>query len=232
MYSAQLQLRTQGYLRQQAVIGRERCDELTRALRAVAGSEATQSSVRLEESAEKVISAVLEEPRLRALVAQVLGPDWVVVTNRHNHVVIDRGAGSRGTRMHRDLLHWSRNPITVLVMLECAADDPAAWPSLIPGSQLWPTSDVSNGGGYWLDEAPEHELSEQAVKVPMSPGDVVVMDGMTFHSAGIGSSDHARVMLTLCLRTPDELTGEVGPNEQLVEGSVQYEGQARWRKHG
>jgi hypothetical protein len=39
-------------------------------------------------------------------------------------------------------------------------------------------------------------------------------------------------MVSLCLRTPDELTGEVGPNEQLVAGSVSYEGQPRWSNHG
>ena len=212
------------------MVGHQRCRELTRALTATADS--ANGSVRLEEPAGDVIAAVLEEAGIRALVEQLLGPSWVLVTNRHNHVVIDYGGGSRATRMHRDLLHWSRSPITLLLMLDCPEDDPRAWPSLIPGSQLWPTSDASNGGGYWLDEAPEREAAAQAVKVPMRPGDVLLMDGMTFHSAGVGSSDRARVMVSLCLRTPDELTGQVGPNEQLVTGSVSYEGQPRWSNHG
>ncbi|MEV0285627.1 MULTISPECIES: phytanoyl-CoA dioxygenase family protein [unclassified Kribbella] len=197
-----------------------------------AGPVQADESVRLEDPAGEVIAAVLEEPGLRGLAAELLGPSWVLVTNRHNHAVIDHGGGSRGTRMHRDLLHWSRSPITLLLMLDCAPDDPQAWPSLIPGSHLWPTSEPSNGGGYWLDEAPEPELAGQAVKVPMNPGDVLVMDGMTYHSAGLGSPDRARVMVTLCLRTPDELTGEAGPNEQLVAGSIRYEGQPRWRRNG
>ncbi|WP_371406287.1 phytanoyl-CoA dioxygenase family protein [Kribbella sp. NBC_00662] len=234
MSSAQLHLRTYGYLKRQAVVSRERCAELTQELKSHCAPDAdlSKGSLRLEEPAEAAIASVLQESALRALIAQLLGPDWLLVVNRHNHVVIDQGRGSRATRMHRDLLHWSRNPITVLVMLDCGEDDPVAWPSLIPGSQLWPTAEQRNGGGYWLDETDEAESLQQAVKVPMCPGDVLVMDGMTFHAAGAGSEQHSRVMMSLCLRTPDELTGEVGPNERLIAGSVRYEGQARWRAHG
>ncbi|MFI5691705.1 phytanoyl-CoA dioxygenase family protein [Kribbella sp. NPDC051586] len=233
MSSAQLQLRTHGYLKRQALVSRERCAELTQELKSAAASiDPANDSLRLEDPAEAAIASVLQVPALRTLVTQLLGPSWVLVVNRHNHVVIDRGDGSRATRMHRDLLHWSRNPITVLLMLDCAENDPLAWPSLLPGSHLWPTAEQSNGGGYWLDETPESEQVQQALKVPMSQGDVLVMDGMTFHAAGAGSPEYARVMMSLCLRTADELTGEVGTNEQLIAGSVRYEGQSRWRAHG
>jgi ectoine hydroxylase-related dioxygenase (phytanoyl-CoA dioxygenase family) len=185
----------------------------------------------LEEEAEKAIAELLATPELRDVVEEVLGPDWVVVTNRHHHIVIDRGCGSRANRIHRDLLHWSRDPLTLLVMLDCDEHDQLAWPSVLPGSHLWPVKGPANGGGYWLDEQPERDLAQQAVKVPMAPGDVLVMDGMTYHAAGVGRSDQPRVMATLCLRTPDELTGRIAANEELAAGAVRYEGQARW-PHG
>ena len=91
MHSAQHHLRTQGYYRRPAAVGRERCRDLTQALATAAGPVAADESVRLEDPAGEVIAAVLEEDGLRGLVTELLGPSWVLVTNRHNHAVIDHG---------------------------------------------------------------------------------------------------------------------------------------------
>lgn len=187
--------------------------------------------MRLEDPAHDVLVQVLAGSALRSAVSGLLGDSWALVVNRHNHVVVDRGAGSRAVRVHRDLLHWSRNPVTLLVMLDCDESDPAAWPSVLPGSHLWPVEGSPNGGGYWLDETPQRELATQTLKVPLRPGDALFMDGMTYHSAGTGSVLAPRVMASLCLRPFDELTGEVGTNEEPVAGLPRYAGQSRWRSH-
>lgn len=193
-------------------------------------ADASGRRVRLEsvESHIDVGGLLLRSRQLVDALEGVIGADWVLLLNRHNHITFDYGQGTRGARAHRDSLGWTRGYVTVVVMLRGGSLGDA-WPSVIPGSHLWPVDAPRNGGGYWLDEGTHSEsLRDQALKVPMAAGDVLLLDPQLFHAAGRGSDLEPRCVLTLALRAVDELLGEVTPNESLIRGSVQYSGQRSW----
>lgn len=160
-------------------------------------------------------------------VADLLGPNWVIILNRHNHVTVDYGCGMISCRLHRDSLHWSRSFLTVLIALQMP-DCYLSWPRLIPGSQMWPIGAPSNGGGYWLDEDDSQDLNDQAVSVNLKAGDILFVDPFTFHGAGTGWLSKPRVVLTLALRSTDELALVPADNELVLSGAHSYEGQAEW----
>jgi hypothetical protein len=235
MNSELLHLRTTGYLLCKSVLTAVAITDLMAAVRTRPAEAVTRNppaTERYDEEAAAVMQGLLAHEGIRDLATRVLGHNWVSVQNRHNHVVIDRGAGSRAARIHRDLLHWTRAPLTFLVMLESGLGHAESWPIVVPGSHLWPISGPSNGGGYWLDESEEASLASQALSVPMSAGDVLIMDGFLFHAAGVGHPAAPRVMATLSLRTPDELerTG-IAPNERLVAGVHEYHGRQERAHH-
>lgn len=160
-------------------------------------------------------------------VTDLLGPNWTVVLNRHNHITIDYGCGTSSARLHRDSLNWSRSFLTALIPLQMP-DRYLSWPRLIPGSQLWPIEAPSNGGGYWLDEDHSRGLREQAVPVRLNAGDVLFIDPLTFHGSGIGERFKPRLVLTLALRSSDELAIAPAQNELITSGTHSYKGQTAW----
>ncbi len=161
--------------------------------------------------------------------SDLLGPNWVIIHNRHNHITLDYGDGASSSRLHRDSLHWSRTFLTVVIALQMPGAH-ASWPRLIPGSQMWPIGAPPNGGGYWLDEDDRQHLGEQAVPVELKTGDMVFIDPLTFHGAGTGSPLEPRVVLTLALRSTDELSLKLADNELMVSGVHSYAGQAEWAR--
>jgi len=165
---------------------------------------------------------------LRDAISLLLGARWCALLNRHNHVVIDRGAGKSADRLHRDCLHWTRRYVTCVVML-AAAVDAASWSRVLPGSQRWPIDGPRNVGGYWLDEGPYAELAAQAVFVSMRPGDALFMDPLMFHASGAGTATLPRATLTLALAASDELAREPAPNEVELGAARIYAGQQSWR---
>jgi hypothetical protein len=165
-----------------------------------------------------------------SLVGDLLGPNWVIIRNRHNHITMDYGTGTISSRLHRDSLHWSRGYLTAVVALQMP-EFHMSWPRLIPGSHMWPIGAAPNGGGYWLEEDHLQHLGEQAVPVELKTGDVVFIDPLTFHGAGIGARSKPRVVLTLALRSTDELSLNLADNELVVNGIHSYTGQAEWARN-
>jgi ectoine hydroxylase-related dioxygenase (phytanoyl-CoA dioxygenase family) len=73
-------------------------------------------------------------------------------------------------------------------------------------------------------------LGEQAVSVEVKAGDAIFLDPLVFHGAGSGTKSKARVVLTLALRSVDELAMGVAANELLVGGAHHYAGQEEWMR--
>jgi Phytanoyl-CoA dioxygenase (PhyH) len=184
--------------------------------------------VRLEGVASNMpVLKDLANSRFCEYTEQLLGQDWLIILNRHNHITIDYGAEGKSKRFHRDASHWTRSYINVLIMLS-AETLHIYWPKIVPGSHLWPISGPSNGGGYWLDEDANKRAVDQALSVPLQTGDMLLLDPFVFHAAGYGVPSNPRIVLTLAIRTGDELALHDGPNELRVSGGHAYRGQQGW----
>jgi ectoine hydroxylase-related dioxygenase (phytanoyl-CoA dioxygenase family) len=215
-----------GYLVAPGVLGAATLQTLTSlVVSRTSGTCDLEGFVRHECAMEEFqLLAKLESSQLFALWTELLGADVVAILNRHNHITIDTGRGSKAAALHRDSLNWSRTYLTTMMLL--AGNDHRAWPRLVPGSHRQSPRGPTNGGGYWLRQDVRHFLAEQAVAVPIKPGDVVFMDPMLFHAAGCGSVSMPRIALTLAVRAVDELAGNTPQHERLILGAQNYQGQA------
>ena len=137
-------------------------------------------------------------------------------------------------RFHRDVLHWSRPNITVLIYLQ-ETSQVNGCTEIIPGSQYFefvPASNRPEHGGTWMDE---HEcyrgMDSQALPVPSSVGDILLLDSLVFHTPGINYTDETRVAITASYRSVDELLLLDDPNVRLVSGQRVYCGnELSWEK--
>ncbi len=190
-------------------------------------SQVTETEWRLERADEHL---ALEGLWMAASINEALGllhpRSTYLVRNRHNHVGVSFGGGYRSSRFHRDAQSWDNAYTTVLVPLS-GFDHTDSRVQLIPGSNHLTPDGPLNGGGYWLDEGPYASLAAQAVEVNLRPGDVLLLDPMTFHAAGFGRATLPRVMLSLGVTAGNELLLQQMGNLRLIRGEgVPYEGQA------
>jgi ectoine hydroxylase-related dioxygenase (phytanoyl-CoA dioxygenase family) len=185
-------------------------------------------SVRIEGAAQFFeLFGLLRNDAFRNHSTQLLGPNWSLLLNRHNHITIDYGSGLDGIRTHRDSLQWSRPFLSVIIGLAMPSSS-HAWPRVIPGSHLWPVGAPPNGGGYWLDEDENSDMRDQQVFVRLAPGDALFLDPLTFHRAGSGFATEPRIVWTVALRASDELAMDRQANEILMCGDHVYAGQEGW----
>ena len=154
----------------------------------------------------------------------LLGPNIDFIRNRHNHATVGLEPTYR-SRIHRDILQWSRNIVSVIVYLDDCSDTPSAT-RVIPGSHLLPSVGTPNNGGTWMEEhAIYSDLTDQWVAVPASAGDILLLDGLAFHAAGLASGDNPRRVITLAYTSVDELSqGEDPRSRVLVRGQRLYRG--------
>jgi ectoine hydroxylase-related dioxygenase (phytanoyl-CoA dioxygenase family) len=228
----QLFFRQMGYLIDRRVFSQEACRALSEEVR----SNCATSIIGPQESAR--IEGVTENYNLREWLGsqtfadcatRLLGPNWNVILNRHNHITIDYGGGLASGRSHRDSLQWTRSFLTAIIGLDMP-ESSQSWPVIVPGSHLWPVAARPNGGGYWLDEDDQRDMSDQEVLVRLGPGDVLFLDPMTFHRAGVGFKTQPRIVWTIALRASDELSLYQPANELIVQGEHVYAGQDRWER--
>jgi hypothetical protein len=225
-----------GYFRIDNVIEDELVDEL---LTCVAGecphlnSKVTAISAtkqyRMYEQHNPTMSRLVEHPNVMAAISSILGPNVVFVTNRHNQSAMNY-AEEVDTRLHRDILHWSRNVITVIAYLS-DANEQNGCTHVIPGSQHLPLVGVpqESGGGTWMEAHEEFVgLLDQAVPVPVRKGGILIFDGLLFHSAGKNRTQLPRPAVVLGYRSVDELDANPDPSTQIVVAGRQiYRGNDR-----
>ena len=147
----------------------------------------------------------------------LLGPNIEFVRNRHNHVYLrDRGS-SASLELHRDVRHWSRTIVTVLVYLEDTNLENGCT-HVVPGSHILPDFvDLNDGNSV-------HQIAlNQIIPVPMKAGELLAIDSMIIHSAGKNRTDGTRMSMTLGYHTRDELSLD-NPKRVLVRGERIYKG--------
>ncbi|WP_076784799.1 phytanoyl-CoA dioxygenase family protein [Parafrankia discariae] len=219
-----------GYLRVPGVIGSEECDNLcgiADRIGAIAHDDHVVNrpdSMRINHAVatdSAFLAAATSDPLISRLVP-IIGSHIELVENRHNHLSVYRSP--RVDRLHRDVLQWSRSILTVLVYLSDCTDLESAT-RVIPGSHLWPSTGAPNNGGTWLDQSAVYSmLSEQAVPVPASAGDVILMHGQLYHAGAGASASGPRTVLTLAYRSVDELSADEFQRYRLVKGQRIYRG--------
>lgn len=173
---------------------------------------------------DPVFTEALKYPVLAGALANILGPNVVLVQSRHNHATLNR-RGDIPFRLHRDILQWSRPIITAIIYID---DAPAERGSthVVPGSHLEPFAGMppDGGGGSWADDHVEYRhLLDQSVSVPMESGDALLLDSLAFHSVGVNATDSSRISTTFALRSVDELD-RASDRHVLLFGSWIYKG--------
>ena len=176
-------------------------------------------------------SSLLIEP-LKCL----LGPNIEFLTNRHNHASVIRSSNNE-KRLHRDILHWSRPMVAVLIYPQ-DSDVSNGCTEIIPSSQHLPfisprNSDLPKHAGTWLDEYKIYKgFENQALPVFMKKGEILIFDSLAFHTPGINSTDETRYAITAAYHAVDELLPiECNKHRILVSGKRTYCGnQYNWEK--
>ena len=168
-------------------------------------------------------------PQILSMLSCLLGPNVVFVKNRHNQAAVNR-PGEAEPRLHRDVLQWTRNIVTVVAYLQDSTIANGCT-YLIPGSQYLPFVGVPqpDGGGTWMDEHNElREMAGQALPVPVQRGGVLIFDSLAFHSVGPNTSNTDRISIVLGYRSADELEHPpLGDAQLLVSGRPIYRGNDR-----
>ena len=138
--------------------------------------------------------------------------------NRHNHVYLrDRGS-TASLELHRDVRHWSRTIVTVLLYLEDTNLENGCT-HVVPGSHILP--DFVN----LSDNDLLHQIAlDQIIPIPMTAGGLLAIDSMIIHSAGKNQTDGTRMSMTLGYHSVDELSSPHNPKRVLVRGNRIYKG--------
>jgi phytanoyl-CoA hydroxylase len=231
--------RTQGYYRLPSVYTKEE----TADMRAFVEEEAAHDA-ELRESIgaaavkmyglydrnRELMHRVITNPVLVGALQSILGPNIVLVKNRHNHATVNNRQGRPAEGLHRDILQPTRALVTAAIYLEESTVDNGAT-RIIPGSHELPYvgAPQADGGGTWLADHEEYQgMEDQAIPVPMPAGGVLLFNGLTFHGVGGNVSGGSRMSMTLGLRAADELacTPDL-EREVLIAGEYIYRGNDR-----
>lgn len=193
-------------------------------------ADETGSVIRLSELYQRdpIFAEVFMSPIVLDPLESLLGPNIELVLNRHNHATINR-PGIAARRLHRDVLQWTRDIITVVLYLENSTVENGCT-LVIPGSQFLPFVGTPNNGGTWMDEHSVYQsLIDQALPVPMPAGGLLVLDSLMFHACGPNHSHEDRMAVTMGFHSVDELLDDPEPPHRiLMRGERLYRGNDRF----
>lgn len=189
-------------------------------------SDAHGKPVRLDAVSRRdpVFFEALHSPAVTDALVNLLGPNVVLLQNRHNHATMNRH-GDIPFRLHRDILQWSRPILTTIIYIDDAPVERGCT-HVVPGSQMEQYAGMppDGGGGNWVDDHAEYQhLLDQSVPVPMRSGDVLVLDSLTFHSVGVNVTGESRMSTTFAVRSVDELD-RASERHVLLFGNWIYKG--------
>lgn len=173
---------------------------------------------------DPVFLDALRSPVVTDTLVNLLGPNIILLQNRHNHATLNRH-GDIPFRLHRDILQWSRPILTIIIYIDDAPVERGCT-HVVPGSQMEPYAGMppDGGGGNWADDHAEYQhLLDQSVPVPMRSGDVLVLNSLTFHSVGVNVTSDSRMSTTFALRSVDELE-RANERHVLLTGNWTYKG--------
>lgn len=229
--------RSQGYLRLPTALPTSRVDALSdvvdREFADARGPFRTNSAseiARLDDllSRDAVFIDTLREPAILRSLKALLGPNIEVSRHRHNHATLNR-ANDIPFRLHRDIQQWSRSLVSVFIYLDEATLDNGCT-HLVPGSHLLPHAgpQSADGAGVWADEYPEYEVAaSQVLPVPMPSGGVLLLDSLTFHTAGVNRTTSTRRSVAFACHSADALTEHPDRTSyELLIGERRFRGNA------
>lgn len=145
----------------------------------------------------------------------LLGPNIVVLKNRHNHATLRRASDAGALKFHRDVREWTRTIITVLFYLEESTVEKGC-------TVVVPSSHMITESAY-LDDTLER-LLEQAVPVPMPAGGMLAINSMILHAVGRNVSGSTRMNMTVGYHSVDELATVEDPYRRLARGTLVTDG--------
>lgn len=153
----------------------------------------------------------------------LLGPNIEVTTNRHNHATYNF-KGDNPSRLHRDVLQWSRTVLTAIIYLDETTENNGCT-NLIPGSHFLPYVGTPNNGGTWMDEHSIYsDLIYQAIPIPMPAGGILIFDSLVFHAVGENKTEDSRLSCCFAFHSIDELSNIQDPKKILLVGEKLYRG--------
>ena len=163
-------------------------------------------------------------PQLLDTLESLLGPCIEVVKNRHNHATLNLASGT-GDTYHRDAVQWSRGLLSAIFYLEDTNLENGCT-QLVPGSHLLPGLDLLHRveADQWVAES---NLLSQAIPVPMSAGDILLIDGLVFHRIGPNHTENSRMSMTMGYHSADELAGPEDAKRIIIRGMRKYRGNDR-----
>ena len=164
-------------------------------------------------------------PLLIDALEDLLGPCIEVVKNRHNHATLNLAIGARDT-YHRDAVQWSRGLLSAILYLQDTHLENGCT-QIVPGSHLLPGLNLLHKveEEQWVAAS---NLLSQAVPVPMSAGDILLMDGLVFHRIGPNHTKNTRMSMTLGYHSADELVESQDVKRLvIVRGKYTYRGNDR-----
>lgn len=168
-------------------------------------------------------SAVLEP------LESILGPNFDLLTNWHNHVMV-RPGGSPRIKWHRGAAVHSPMLVTVLIYLtESTVDNGCV--RLVPGSHVTPfgpaTNLVDEKSREEAKKVPfsEHHLFRLSLPVPMPAGGILIFNDALYHGADVNRTCGDRRSMTLgYMAHDDHATSHSGPERLSVSGTRVYRG--------
>lgn len=170
-----------------------------------------------------VFQEVLAAPMLLDAMESLIGPNIVMLLNRHNHATL-RLSGETGTgRVHRDNLQWTRSMATVIFYLADTNVENGCT-HVIPGSDLLSLGTTNLHAISQDLTLRDTGVLDQLLPVPVEVGGMLVIDGMLLHCPGENKTDKVRTSMTAGYHAVDELASVDDPARVLVRGNKLYQG--------
>lgn len=168
---------------------------------------------------------VLAHPLVMDPLESLLGPNIVMIKNRHNHATL-RTASVNTEGLHRDMLQWTRNIVTVLFYLEESTVEKGCT-LVVPGSHLIPMTEGLHGveREEWVRKS---GILNQTVPVPMPAGGLLAIDSMILHAPGKNTTKETRLSVTAGYHAVDELAETPNPTLHLLRGQFLYKGNDKY----
>lgn len=167
-----------------------------------------------------VFRELINSPVILDSIESLLGPNIEFIRNRHNHSTLRLG-GQESVYLHRDVLQWTRNIVSVIVYLEESNLENGST-QIVPGSHLLPGIEGNSFKGN--EQLERSGVLDQMVAVPMPAGGLLAIDSMIIHGAGPNHSAGTRMSITLGYHSVDELLDVENEKRVLVRGERVYGG--------
>lgn len=169
---------------------------------------------------DPVFREAISSPLVLDPLESLLGPNIEVVKNRHNHIQL-RPPQANPDHLHRDVLQWTRDIVTVIFYLEESTLEKGCT-QVIPGSHFLPSSTLNNmDEEEWVRQS---GILDQTVQVPMPAGGMLAIDSAILHGALKNHSNETRMSMTAGYHSVDELSDSESSKCHLVRGQYIYKG--------